>query len=121
MNGRLTLDYGLRFTHQQPQYDQNLQASNFFTDKWTAANAPLLYLPGCPGTSIRALPPIALAVNPVTGALLGPGSAAAIGTIVPNSGNATNGLIQNGQGIAKENYTAPAVVHRAALRRARTI
>src|SRR5581483_4724137 len=38
VNNKLTLDYGLRFTHQQPQYDSNLQASNFFTDKWSRAN-----------------------------------------------------------------------------------
>ncbi len=30
VNGRLTLDYGIRFTRQQPQYDQFLQMSNFF-------------------------------------------------------------------------------------------
>ena len=49
VNSRLTLDYGLRFTNQQPQYDSRLQASNFFTDKWTRANAPLLYAAACPG------------------------------------------------------------------------
>ena len=35
VNGRLTLDYGLRFTRQQPQYDQFLQMSNFFADQWS--------------------------------------------------------------------------------------
>ena len=29
-SSRLTLDYGLRFTRQQPQYDQFQQMSNFF-------------------------------------------------------------------------------------------
>ena len=33
-NSRLTVDYGVRFTHQQPQYDQFQQMSNFFPDKW---------------------------------------------------------------------------------------
>jgi len=33
-----------------------------------------------------------------------------IGTIVANSGSLTNGLIKNGDGIAKENYTWPTVV-----------
>ena len=46
VNGRLTLDYGLRFTHQQPQYDQFLQMSNFFPDQWSQASAPLLYVAG---------------------------------------------------------------------------
>ena len=35
VNSRLTLDYGIRFTHQQPQYDQFQQMSNFFPDKWS--------------------------------------------------------------------------------------
>ena len=47
VNSRLTLDYGLRFTHQQPQYDQFQQMSNFFPDQWTPSQAPVLYVPGC--------------------------------------------------------------------------
>ena len=35
VNSKLTLDYGLRLVHQQPQYDSLGQASNFFADKWT--------------------------------------------------------------------------------------
>ena len=46
VNSRLTLDYGLRFTHQQPQYDQFQQMSNFFPDQWSLAAAPLLYVAG---------------------------------------------------------------------------
>ena len=30
VNNRMTLDYGIRFTHQQPQYDKFQQMSNFF-------------------------------------------------------------------------------------------
>ena len=45
---RLTLDYGMRFVHQQPQYDTSGQASNFLPEKWTrSAPAPLLYVAGC--------------------------------------------------------------------------
>ena len=40
VSDKLTLDYGLRFTHQGPQYDTKLQSSNFFPDKWSRANAP---------------------------------------------------------------------------------
>ncbi len=36
VNNRLTLDYGMRFTHQQPQYDQFNQTSNFFPDMWSS-------------------------------------------------------------------------------------
>ena len=47
VNNRLTLDYGMRFTHQGPNYDTKLQASNFFPDQWSRAAAPQLYMPGC--------------------------------------------------------------------------
>ena len=36
MTNRLTLDYGMRFVHQQPQYDQFDQESNFFPNSGTA-------------------------------------------------------------------------------------
>ena len=110
VNNRLTVDYGLRFTHQQPQYDSYLQASNFFPEKWTAANAPFLYTPGCTTTASPCPTANRVAVNPLTSASLGTGSSLAIGTLVPNTGNAANGVIQAGQGIAKENYVWPSVV-----------
>ncbi len=107
VNGKLTLDLGIRFTHHGPQYDVKQQASNFFPDRWSASQAPLLYVPGCAagsGTCAR------VAVDPRTGASLGPGSSVAIGTIVPNSGNRLNGIVQAGNGIAKENYVEDALV-----------
>ena len=114
---RLTLDYGVRFTHQQPQHDALLQGSNFFPDKWSRAAAPLLYTPGC-AVAVEPCPSASrVAINPATGASLGPNSTVAIGTIVPNSGNVFNGLIQSGQGIAAENYTWPALGGRAPARR----
>ena len=106
LTGKLTLDAGMRFTHHGPQYDTKQEASNFFPEKWSAAKAPLLYTPGC-STAIPATGCLAanrVAVNPLTGVALPVGSSAAIGTIVPNSGTITNGIIQAGKGIAKENY-----------------
>jgi hypothetical protein len=104
VNRKLTLDYGLRLTHMQPQHDALLHASNFFIDKWSAAAAPYLYVPGCVGAS-----PCSgnnrNAMNPLTGQVVtipGGNSAAAIGTLVAGSGNITNGIIQAGNGIAKE-------------------
>src|SRR5690606_11482421 len=57
VNNRLTMDYGVRFTHQGPFYDTLDQMSNFFApgapgrpsgvDPWSADAAPLLYVPGC--------------------------------------------------------------------------
>src|SRR6185295_15355552 len=37
LSGRMTLDYGVRFVHQQPQYDELGQASNFFVDQYQAS------------------------------------------------------------------------------------
>ena len=108
LNSRLTLDLGMRFTHHGPQYDVKQQASNFFPDKWSASKAPLLYVPGCASGSGPGCPRVA--VDPSTGASLGTGSSVAIGTIVPNTGTLLNGIIQAGNGIAKENYTEQALV-----------
>lgn len=109
VNNRLTLDYGLRFTHQQPQHDSLLQASNFFPNLWSQAAAPALYVPGCLNTS-PCTGANRVAVNPLNGQSLGAGSSLAIATLVPNSGDPANGVIQAGQGIAKENYVWPSTV-----------
>ncbi len=106
VNGKLTLDYGMRFTIHGPYYDARKQASNFFPELWKAGDAPLLYQPGC---SVNVTPcPTAnrVAVDPRTGAVVP--SAAAIGTIVPNTGNLLNGILKAGEGInPKHNYTEP--------------
>ena len=102
---KLTLDYGVRFVRQQPQYDQLGQASNFLPNEFNIGTAPFLYGAGCaaqPCTGANRQ-----ARDPRTGALLGPNTAAAIGTLVPNSGNTTNGLFLSGNGIADTTYTWP--------------
>lgn len=102
---RLTLDYGVRFVHQQPQFDELGQASNFLPDKWALSSAPVLYLAGCAATPCTGNNRQAL--DPRTNTLLGPNTVLAIGTLVPGSGNTTNGLFLSGQGIAKTTYTWP--------------
>ncbi len=37
----------MRFVHQQPQYDEYLQMSNFFPNQWTAGSAQVMYVAGC--------------------------------------------------------------------------
>ena len=107
---KLTLDYGLRLVHQQPQYDELGQASNFFLINGLWRQAPTAVrrrlrqrggdlLPGPTGRRGTRRP----------GAFLGPNSTSAIGTLVGGTGNRTNGLIQSGQGIAKTTYTWPAL------------
>jgi hypothetical protein len=108
VNARLTLDLGMRFTHHGPQYDVKQQASNFFPDQWSASQAPQLYVPGCASGSGAGCPRVA--VDPRTGASLGAGSSVVIGTIVPNTGNLLNGIVQAGNGIAKENYKEQSLV-----------
>ena len=47
VTNKLTLDYGLRFVRQQPQYDSLGQASNFLPETWSLDRAPVLYAAGC--------------------------------------------------------------------------
>jgi hypothetical protein len=104
---RLVFDYGLRFVHQQPQYDSLGQASNFLPEQWTPSAAPLLYVAGCANGQYPCSGSNRQAMDPVTGQFLGPNSVLAIGTLVPGSGNATNGLFLSGQGIVTTTYTWP--------------
>ena len=107
VNTKLTLDYGVRFVHAQPQHDSLLQSGNFLPDKWTQSDAPRLYVAGCVNNANPCTGTNRQAMNPVTNQLLGPNSTLAIGTLVPGTGNLTNGLFQSGQGIAKTTYTFP--------------
>ncbi len=109
VNTRLTLDYGLRFVHQTPQYDALGQASNFFTDQWNRGAAPVLYVAGCANGVYPCTGTNRQAMNPMTNQFLGPNTTLAIGTIVPNSGNITNGLVQADQGIPLSTYLQPAL------------
>jgi hypothetical protein len=114
VNPRLTLDYGLRFVNQQPQHDQFQQMSNFFTDKWTKSGAPVFYVAGCSNGAVVCSGNTRNAMDPRTGKILTAAGAAntqaAIGTPIPGTGNALNGIIQAGNGIAKTNYIWPSLV-----------
>jgi hypothetical protein len=107
VNNRLTLDYGLRLVRQQPPHDTMGQASNFFPERWTMVEAPLLYAAGCANGVYPCTGTNRQAMHPVTGQFLGPNSSLAIGTLVPNTGNPTNGLIRQGQGISHTNFVWP--------------
>ena len=101
VNNRLTLDYGIRFVHLQPEYDTYMQMSNFFPEQWTAGSAPALYQPGCPGGVYPCASSARQAMNPLTGQLLGAGTAGLIGQAVPGTGVITNGIKKQGEGILK--------------------
>jgi hypothetical protein len=114
VNNRLTLDYGLRFTRQAPQYDKFQQMSNFFPDQWSLANAPVLYVAGCSNGAVTCTGNLRNAMDPRTGQILtAPGAAntqVAIGTPIPGTGNALNGIRQAGDGIADTGYEWPGLV-----------
>jgi hypothetical protein len=102
-----TIDYGVRFVHAIPQHDALLQSGNFLPDKWVQSAAPALYVPGCVGGTATCTGSNRSAVNPLTGQLLGPNTALAVGTLVPNSGQVRNGLFQSGKEIADTTYLFP--------------
>jgi hypothetical protein len=114
VNHRLTVDAGVRFTHQQPQYDQFQQMSNFFPGQWSPGAAPVLYIAGCSNGAVVCSGNTKNAMNPLTGQILvlpnSANSQAAIGTPVPGVGNPLNGIRRAGDGISKYGYTWPNLV-----------
>jgi hypothetical protein len=114
VTSRLTLDYGMRFVNQQPQYDQFGQESNFFPDKWKTGDAQVLYIAGCSNGATVCTGNLRNAMDPRTGKILtavgAANTQAAIGTPIPGTGNPLNGIFQAGNGIAKTNYTWPKLV-----------
>jgi hypothetical protein len=107
VSSRLTLDYGMRFVHQQPQYDELGQSANFLPEEWNPAQAPVQYVAGCANGVYPCAGNNRQAMHPQTGAFLGTGSALFIGQLVPNTGNLTNGIFLAGQGIVETSYKWP--------------
>ena len=102
---RLTLDYGVRFAYMRPQYDSYGFSSNFLPEQWTAQQAPRLYVAGCVNNVYPCVAANRRALDPATGQMLGPNSALAIGTLVPNTGTITNGVFPSGTGpVSQNNY-----------------
>jgi Carboxypeptidase regulatory-like domain len=110
VNGRLTLDYGVRFVHATPLYDNLLQGGNFLPERFSLADAPVVYVFGCANGVSPCTGTNRQAMNPLTGQFLGPNTAAAVGTLVPGSGAQFNGLFAAGQGIDETSYTFPNLV-----------
>ena len=107
VTNRLTFDYGMRFVHQQPQYDKTGQSSNFLPEAWTLGAAPRMYVPGCANNVYPCTGTNRQAMDPVTGQFLGPNTTLAIGALVPGTGNTTNGLFLSGQGIPDTVFDFP--------------
>jgi hypothetical protein len=91
ITSRLTLDYGLRGSWYQPQYDSSLQASTFIPANYDPARAPRLYTPAIVN-GVRS------AVDTASNQVL---PAYAIGLEVPGSGNPFDGICQAGTCVNK--------------------
>ncbi|HVY95088.1 MAG TPA: hypothetical protein VHA14_20140, partial [Bryobacteraceae bacterium] len=118
---RLTLDLGVRFYHDTPQYDLNNTFVNFMVNRYNPATAPRLYSPGCdqsiatgavnPNTGLRTCTSATnglIAVDPLTHAAVSSGF---IGDTVPGSGDYTDGSAVLGlNGVSRNPYTQAPLV-----------
>jgi hypothetical protein len=98
---RITLDYGMRFYHIQPQYDQGLHTANFLPEQWKAKDQPRLYWPTSDSAGAK------VGIDYGTGATV---NAIYIGRDVPNTGNVANGMVVAGQGYSKYLMQSKAVM-----------
>ena len=103
---RLTLDFGVRTYLIQPTYDQMLQTSTFWVNKYDPTQAVQLFWPCWDASGNR------IGVNRKDCSASAPGAITTtqylpnpaslyIGRVVPNSGNVTNGILPAGVGINK--------------------
>lgn len=98
---RLTFDWGVRFYWIQPQYDAALQTSNFFPNQWDPNQTPRLYWPAFDSNGQK------VGRDLVTGQTV---PMYKIGTLVPNSGNLFNGILQPSQSANKYLIRAPGIL-----------
>jgi len=89
---RLTLDYGLRFTWFQPQYDQRKPSAFFVPEKYDPAKTVRLYRRASNGQAFDPANPDALL------------PAYLIGRIVPGSGDPANGMQEVSKGFLRGGF-----------------
>lgn len=97
MHPRLTLDYGVRFTHSGGYYDARKSTAGFYEPDWDPADAPLMYRPICRTGVAGNLPCSAnnqRAVDPRNPAVQLP--RAFVGTLIPGTGSQINGMVADG-------------------------
>ncbi|MBO0862720.1 MAG: carboxypeptidase regulatory-like domain-containing protein [Chloracidobacterium sp.] len=109
---RLTLDYGLRFTWFQPQYDQRMQSSYFVPDTYDPTKAVSLYTPILVNGQRRAVDPRNIPATPSASNTLAPNN---IGLIVPGSGDPANGMRQDANGYMRGGFENRGVQYGPAL------
>jgi hypothetical protein len=111
---KLTLDYGIRVSWYQPQYDIRLQTNSFNPALYDPSRAPRIYFPAMvpcsstpgvdtctPGMMVRRAVDPSLLVN----GMLQPGASyqpeSVIGLFVPGTGDIANGMGQAAQGYTR--------------------
>jgi hypothetical protein len=106
---RLTVDYGVRAYHIGTRRELAPQVySGFYPSLYNPAQAPALYRPGCTIVTTGNCPSAnQVAINPRTGATA---AYALQGTIVPGSGNPTDGFNINGLTGHGDIYSFPFLV-----------
>ncbi len=90
---RLTLDYGMRFTWFQPQYDQRMASAFFVPERYDPSKAVSLYTPIMVDGQRRAVDP--------SGNTL---PSNYIGLIVPGSGDPANGMLEDSKGFMRGGF-----------------
>jgi hypothetical protein len=100
VSSRFSLDVGLRFYHDMPQYDARHQLSTFVPSLYNPAQAPLLLRPFLDKAGTK------VALNPLNGATYSQGL---IGTYAPGVGNPSEGMATEGKGVPPGCYSLPAV------------
>jgi hypothetical protein len=95
----LTLDFGVRFYHDMPQYDARSQLSTFQPWSYDPSQAPVLLRAGFDSKGNK------VGINPVNGATYPQGF---IGTFAPGFGNPVDGMAICGKnGVPAGCYSAP--------------
>ncbi len=96
----LSLDIGVRFYHNMPQYDARGQLNTFEPWTYSAAQAPVLLRPAIDSTGAK------VAMNPINGATFPQGY---IGTFAPGIGNPVDGMASCGKTAPAGCYSSPSV------------
>jgi len=90
VTSRLTLDYGVRFLHNSPSWDDSHFSTRFVPSMYSLASAPRLYYPACKVAGPTCSTTNQEAIDPVTGQTA---IANFAGNLVPGSGNYTDGVL----------------------------
>lgn len=87
VKSNLSVNYGLRFSHDPPQYDARNQLASFSPAAWNTATAPVLIRPAVVNGAN-------MGIDPLTGTTYPQGL---IGDFVPGVGNPADGQLQGGK------------------------